>query len=358
MAEEQDEYTKEEIFSAFRTVAINSIIMCIAAFGLINLMYNTAWYLASYHYISRPILKYNYVDFLKEKGELVSATDKTFILPPSASNKDDQYNNLSISLIEGVGANEEHKIVAYNGKTHQAVIEGRFSKIPPPGAAYQINNTGWYPRAVKNIYMAGPLLCLGVALFFFGLFYSANRKSISYRMFMLWAFVWSLNYLLAEWMAVPYVKYSGIGVLTRYWYWSERDRFVSALIALVIITFYGRFIATFFMQFAPAMKFMKRGNYKVLALYTIIIPAIITSLIILGLRMSYDWPICLFLAAGTFIMSISTYMRAGERNFKVTFFEENYKPGISISGLIILGIIVAIHLYLAVFTYSMEAGYF
>lgn len=358
MAESKEEYTKEEIFKAFRTVAINSIVMCVAAFGLINFLYNTSWYLSAYHYISRPILKYNYVDFLREKGELVSATEKTFVLPATSSSKDDQYNNLSITILEGIGNNEEKKIVAYNGETHTAVVEGKFAHVPPKGAPYQINNTGWYPRAVKNIYSAGPLLCLGLALLFFGLFYSANRKSINYRMFMLWAFVWSLNYLLAEWMAVPYVKYSGIGVLTRYWYWTERDRFVAALIALVIITFYGRFIANFFMQFTPAMKFMKRGNYKVLALYAIVFPALICSGIILALKMSYDWPICLFLAGGTAIMSISTYMRAGERNFKVTFFEENYNPTISLGGLIFLGIILAIHLYLAVFNYSMEAGYF
>lgn len=175
---------------------------------------------------------------------------------------------------------------------------------------------------------------------------------------MLWAFIWSLNYLLAEWMAVSFLRYSGIGVLTRYWYWTERDRFVAALIALVIVTFYGRFIATFFLQFTPAMKYMKRGNYRVFALYTIMIPALFISLAIMGLRMSYDWPITFALALAMTIMGIVTYMRAGERNFKVTFFEESYNPGISIGGLVFLGIIVAIHLYLAVFTFSMQSGYF
>lgn len=359
MAESTDGYTKEEIFKAFRTVAINSMIMCVAAFGLINFLYNTSWYLTAYHYISRPILKYNYVDFLREKGELVSATDKTFVLPPTSSNRDDEYNNLSISLIDGaVGSNEERKIIAYDGATHTAIVEKRFDKIPPKGAAYQINNTGWYPRAVKNIYMAGPLLCAGLALIFFGLFYSASRKSINYRMFMLWAFIWSVNYLLAEWMAVSFLRYSGIGVLTRYWYWTERDRFIAALVALVIITFYGRFITNFFIQFTPSMKYMKRGNYRVLALYSILFPSIVTALAIVAFRMSYDWPITFALALGSMIMAVVTYSRAGERNFKVTFFEETYSPGISVGGLIFLGIIIALHLYLAVFHYSMEAGYF
>lgn len=358
MATENEDYTQEEVFKAFRTVAINSIIMCAAAFALVNLLFNISWYLTAYHYISRPILKYNHVDFLREKGELVSATEKTFTLPQTSSSKNDEYNNLSITILEGIGDNQEKKIVAYDGKSRQAVIEGKFEKVPQPGAIYSINNTGWYPRAVKNIYMAGPLLCAGLALLFFGLFYSSNRKNIAARMFFLWSFVWSLNYLLAEWMAVPYLRYSGIGVLTRYWYWTERDRFIAFLIALVIITFYGRFIATFFMQFSPSMKYMKRNNYKVLALYAIVFPVLVCTIVIIGLRMSYDWPLTLALGLGALWMSIITAMRARERNFKVNFYEENYSQGITIGGLITLGVLVAIHLYLGVVGFSMEAGYF
>ena len=137
--------------------------------------------------------------------------------------------------------------------------------VPEPGTSYFVNNTGWYPRAVKNIYSAGPMLCGGLAVLFFGLFFASDRRAINARMFFIWAFVWSINYVLMEWMAVPYLRYSGIGVLTRYWYWTDRDRFIAALVSLIVLLFYGRFIAQYFLQFTPAMKYMKKGNNRVFA---------------------------------------------------------------------------------------------
>lgn len=357
IGDNESSYTSQEIFKAFRTVSLNSVIMCIAAFLFINFLYNSAWYFTSYHYISRPIFKYNYIDFVREKGEIISATDTTVVFPVTSSAENDHYNNLSVTFTSGKANNTTYKIMEYFGDNHTARVE-RMDTIPEPGTGYFVNNTGWYPRAVKNIYSAGPLLCLGLAVLFFGLLYASDRRAVNARLFFIWAFVWSLNYLLVEWMAVPYLRYSGIGVLTRYWYWEERERFISALVALIVLLFYGRFIAHYFLQMTPAMKYMKKGNNRVFALYIIVLPLLVSAVLIAGLRLAEDWELCAFMAAGSLLMGISTYLRTGERKFKVIFHEETYVPRISIGGVVFLAIMAALYFYLATFTFSMNSGLF
>ena len=80
-------YSSQEIFKAFRTVGLNSVNYCVTAFLFINFIYNAAWYITSYHYISRPVFKYNYIDFVREKGEIISATDTTVVFPVTSSHE-------------------------------------------------------------------------------------------------------------------------------------------------------------------------------------------------------------------------------------------------------------------------------
>lgn len=221
-----------------------------------------------------------------------------------------------------------------------------------------IRNIGWYPRCVKIIYSAGSYLCLAMAAVSYGLFYIAPRKSANLKLFWFWFCINSINYLLVQWMGNPYVNYSGVGVLVRYWYWDERDRFVAALIALIIIIFYGRFLAHHFLQFTPSMKFMKRNNYKVFALYILLFPSFVLIGVVGAFRMIHDWNVNFIMMVGIFLMSISTYLRIGERKFKADFFEETYKPRYSIVGLALLGALIALYIYLYQYGFQFEPGLF
>ncbi len=279
-----ESYTRAEIIDAFKKVAFNSTIMCLAAFGVVNLMHNLIWYFGAYHYVQEPILLHNYVVFVK--------------------------------------------------------------------------NEGWYVRAVKTIYSAGPLLCIVMAAISYAIFHATPKKRINYRMFWFWLFINAINYFLVQWLAAPYIRTSGVGVLTRYWYWDERDRFIAALIALILIIFYGRIFAHNFLQFTPAMKYMKRNNYRIFAFYVLLIPSFALMIAVPALRMFFEWRVVWFTVLATFLMSISVFVRIGERKFKVQFFEESYKAKYSYGGLIFLGIIVAINLYLFLFGFRLEPGLF
>lgn len=277
-------YTRTEIVDAFKKVAFNSTVMCLAAFGIVNLLHNIIWYCGAYHYVQEPILLHNYVVFVK--------------------------------------------------------------------------NDGWYVRAVKVIYNAGPYLCLALAAIAYAVFLATPKKRISYRMLWFWIFINSINYYLVQWLATPYVRNSGIGVLTRYWYWDERDRFIAALIALVIASFYGRFLAHNFLQFTPSMKYMKRNNYRIFAFYVLIIPSIALMIAVPAFRMFFEWRVVWLTVLVTFLLALSVFVRIGEKKFKVQFFEENYKARYTVGGVILLGIIVAINIYLFIFGFRMEPGLF
>lgn len=258
--------------------------MCLASFGLVNLLHNAIWYCAAYHYIDEPVMLYNYVAFVK--------------------------------------------------------------------------NEGWYVRAVKIIYSSGPWLCVGLAIVSYFVFSATPQKRINYRMFWFWMFINSVNYYLIQWMATPYTRNSGIGVLTRYWYWEERDRFVGALIALIIVIFYGRFFAHNFLQFTPAMKYMKRNNYRVFSFYVLIIPAFVLMAVVPVFHMFHEWRVVWLMVLATFLMSMSIFVRIGERKFMVHFFEEKYKAEYSIGAVILLGLVVAAYLYLYFFGLRLEPDLF
>jgi hypothetical protein len=275
----EEKYTKEEILDAFKKVAVNSTVMCLATFGLVNLLHNIIWYLGAYHYIQEPVLLYNYVEFVK--------------------------------------------------------------------------NEGWYERAVKIIYSAGPWLCVAMAAVSYLIFYASPRRRDQYRMFWFWMFINSVNYYLVQWLVTPYVRTSGLGVLTRYWFWTERDRFIGVLIALILIIFYGRYFAHNFLQFSPAMKYMKRGNYRIFSFYVLIVPAFMLMGAVAGFHMLHEWRVTWFMVLGIFLMTISMQVRIGERKFMVQFFEETYKAQYSIGGIIILAIVVAIYVYLYMFGFRL-----
>ncbi|UPT67917.1 MAG: hypothetical protein M0D57_04445 [Sphingobacteriales bacterium JAD_PAG50586_3] len=277
-------YTRAEIVDAFKKVAFNSTFMCLAAFGVVNLLHNLIWYMGAYHYVQEPVLLHNYVVFVK--------------------------------------------------------------------------NEGWYVRAVKNIYSAGPYLCIALAAISYAVYTAIPKKRITYRMFWFWLFINSINYLLVQWLATPYIRNSGIGVLTHYWYWEERDRFIAALVALVIAFFYGRFIAHNFLQFTPAMKYMKRNNYRIFAFYVLVIPAVALMVAVPAFRMFFEWRVVWLMVLVTFLLALSVLVRIGERKFKVQFFEESYKAKYSYGGVIFLGIIVAINIYLYLVGFRMEPGLF
>ncbi len=277
-------YTREEILDAFKKVAFNSTLMCLAAFGVVNLLHNLIWYLGAYHYISEPVLLYNSVAFVKSEG--------------------------------------------------------------------------WYPRAVKIIYNAGPYLCVGLAILSYLVFLAVPKKRSTYRMLWFWIFIHSMNYYLVQWLATPYVRNSGIGVLTRYWYWTERDRFIAALIALIVIIFYGRFIAHNFLQFTPAMKYMKRNNYRVFSFYVLIIPAFVLMALIPAFHMFYEWRVVWLMVLALFLMSASVFIRISERKFMVHFFEETYKIRYSYGAIFAFAIVVAAYLYLYFFGLRLEPGLF
>jgi hypothetical protein len=277
-------YTREEILDAFKKVAFNSTLMCLAAFGMVNLLHNLIWYCGAYHYISEPVMLYNGVAFVKSEG--------------------------------------------------------------------------WYVRAVKIIYNSGPYLCIVLAVLSYLIFLATPKKQSTYRMFWFWAFIHSMNYYLVQWLATPYVRNSGIGVLTRYWYWTERDRFIAALLALIIIIFYGRFIAHNFLQFTPAMKYMKRNNYRVFSFYVLIIPAFTLMAIIPAFHMFYEWRVVWLMVLALFLMSMSVLVRIGDRKFMVHFFEETYKVRYSYGAVIVFSIITIAYLYLYFFGLRLEPGLF
>lgn len=246
-----------------------------------------------------------------------------------------------------------HNFIWYSGAHHY---------VKEPILLYNyvefIRNIGWYPRAVKIIYSAGSWLCIVMAILSYAAFYVTPRKNAAIRLFWFWFFINSVNYVLAQWMANPYVNYSGVGVLVRYWYWDERDRFVAALIALILVIFYGRFFAHNFLQFSPAMKFMKRNNYKVFSIYVLLIPMGVLMILIGSLRLLHHWNVNIIMVLATFLMAVSTYIRIGEKNFKVSFFEDSYKIKYSLMGFLFLLLAIGIYLYLYFFGFQFQENLF
>lgn len=211
-----------------------------------------------------------------------------------------------------------------------------------------LQNLGWYPRAVKNIYTSSPALCAVLFLVFFALFYATPRNKINYRMFMLFASINSFAMLLTQWLAMPYVKFSGLGVWSTYLYWSERDRFLSALIALIVAIFYSRFLTHYFIQLTPNMKFMKRSNYQVFSLYVIVLPFVTTAAIAVVLKLIENWYTLLAFATASVLFAVTSYLRVGERKFKVIFLEGKVNQTLAVPTIVLLTILVAIYIYLAV----------
>ena len=106
------------------------------------------------------------------------------------------------------------------------------------------------------------------------------------------------------------------------------------------------------------MKYMKKNNYRVFSFYVLIIPAMALMALVPALHMFHEWRVVWLMVLATFLMSMSIFVRIGERKFMVHFFEEKYKAEYSIGAVVVLGLVVATYLYLYFFGFRLEPDLF
>lgn len=151
-----------------------------------------------------------------------------------------------------------------------------------------LNNSGWYPHAVKRIFITGPFLTLGIGIGAYIIYLLLKDKNVFVRLFFIWTSVLGFANFLAKLMSVP--NYKGrleptsemsLGIVTGYLYYSATFESILAIIGFALTVPIGLLIAKPFVQTAWSSKVIKDKSDKARLIFQVgIIPFLIGTAIV------------------------------------------------------------------------------
>ncbi len=151
-----------------------------------------------------------------------------------------------------------------------------------------LNNSGWYPHAVKRIFITGPFLTLGIGFGSYIVYLLLKDKNVFVRLFFIWTSLIGFANFLAKLMSIP--NYKGrlqptsemsLGIVTGYLYYSNTFENALAILGFVLTIPVGLLMAKPFVQTAWSSRVIKTKSDKARLIFQVgIIPFIIGTILI------------------------------------------------------------------------------
>lgn len=151
-----------------------------------------------------------------------------------------------------------------------------------------MNSAGWYPHAIKRIFITGPFLTLGIGIGGYLIYLLLKDKNVFVRLFFIWTSLIGFANFMAKLMSVP--NYKGrleptsemsLGIVTGWLYYSNTFENALAVLGFVLTVPIGLLMAKPFVQTAWSSRVIKNKSDKARLIFQVgILPFLIGMTII------------------------------------------------------------------------------
>lgn len=150
------------------------------------------------------------------------------------------------------------------------------------------NYSGWYPHAVKRIFITGPFLTAGIGIGAYVIYLMVKNKNVFIRLFFIWTSLLGFANFLAKLISIP--NYKGrleptsemsLGIVTGYLYYSTGFENILSVIGFLLTIPMGLLMAKPFVQTAWSSQVIRSKTDKARLIFQVgVIPFLIGTVII------------------------------------------------------------------------------
>lgn len=150
------------------------------------------------------------------------------------------------------------------------------------------NYSGWYPHAVKRIFITGPFLTFGIGVGAYFIYILVKNKNVFIRLFFIWTSLLGFANFMAKLMSIP--NYKGrleptsemsLGIVTGYLYYSTSFENILSIVGFLLTLPVGLLMAKPIVQTAWSSSVIRSKSDKARLVFQVaVIPFIIGTIII------------------------------------------------------------------------------